>query len=68
MLDELIEEFERKIKKKVVAYAKNGSSYIFITKSEDGIIDSNYYEVTETSIEITNPILCNLSQRKVVKL
>ncbi len=68
MLDELIEEFERKIKKKVVAYAKNGSSYIFVTKSEPGIVDTNYYEVTETSIEVTNPILCGLDSRKIVKL
>lgn len=68
MLDELIEEFERKIKKKVVAYADKGSSYIFITKSEPGIIDTNYYEVTDTSIEVTNPIVCNLQASKVIKL
>ncbi len=68
MLDELLEEFERKIKKKVVAYADRGSSYIFITETEPGIIDTNYYKVTDTSIEVTNPLVCNLRANEVVKL
>lgn len=68
MLDELLEEFERKIKKKVVAYADNGSGYIFITKSAPGIVDTNYYAVSDTNIEVTNPILCDLYNKKVITL
>lgn len=63
-----IKRFKKEIGKKVIAYEDKGDRVIIITDFPNGKCDTNYYEVTESEINVTNPILSNLNNNRVVKL
>ena len=71
-LKEVLTVFKDKIGKatgkKPIAYVDRGNSFIIITDTPNGSCDNNFYEVTKSGINVTNPIVSKLRKDEVRKL
>lgn len=68
-LKDVLTAFRERIGKKVIAYEDKGNHFILITEpSLNNKYDTRFYKVTPNDITVTNPILCDLNEDRVVKL
>lgn len=66
-LNDVLKIFKEKVGEKVVAYEDKGDSFILITDPANKYDDS-YYKVTPNDITVTNPVLCDLNEDRVVRI
>lgn len=67
-LKDVLDVFRQRVGKKVIAYEDKGNHFILITDSSKDKYDTSFYKVTPNEIIVTNPVLCDLNEDKVVRL
>lgn len=67
-LKDVLKVFRERVGKKVIAYEDKGDHFILITDSSKDKYDTSFYKVTPNEIIVTNPILANLDEDKIVRL
>lgn len=67
-LKDVLKVFRERVGKKVIAYEDKGDHFILITDSSKDKYDTSFYKVTPNEIIVTNPILANLDEDKIIKL
>ena len=67
-INDVLAVFKEKIGKEVLAYEDKGDSVIVITKPSSYKYETSYYKVTPNDITVTNPVVCDLDESKIIKL